>query len=217
MFILSLTFERGKSSNFIQTNTEYMRKLIPLSFLSFTMFLCSCATYRNGQTPDDVYMAAEPEWARVNDRYRADDNRDLYSENRTVHTQTGNRPTRNLYNFYCDDPRRLIVFNDQCYCLTNGSAIPFVPAKPIRNLPTIQSNPSVLSKDPVPQNIQYGKFSVPVYNNGSRIFPKASNDNNTQRATSDNNGGSRYFQSNTPSNSSGSSNTGSGSRSGRRN
>jgi hypothetical protein len=212
IFISPLTFKRGKSSNFIQTKTEYMRKLILVAYTSFMILLTSCATYRNGHTPDDVYMAAEPEWVSNNDYHRYENQTNVYREHRSVGPQT-----RDLTRFFCDDPNRLIVLNNQCYCLTSGYAIPFVPARPIQNLPTIQNNPSVISKESNPKTINYGKYASPEYNNGSRLYPKANNQNDTERSYSENNGGSRFFQNSAPSNSSGSSQSGSGTRSGRRN
>ncbi len=190
-----------------------MRKLIPLAYLSATMLFSSCATYRNGQTPDDVYMAAEPELAG----YVNFNHNNNFIEDRFTRPQTGNTPFGNRINFYCDDPTRLIVLNNQCYCLTNGGATPFVPAKQIQHLPTIQNNPTVISKESTPRTINYGKYSSPEYHNGSTLFPRANNKNDVQKSSSDNNGGSRYFQNNSSSNPSGGSSSGSGSRSGRRN
>jgi hypothetical protein len=189
-----------------------MRKLILVAYSSSILLITSCATYRNGQTPDDVYMAAEPEWVENSERNRYDEHNDVYRESRSAEMQT-----RNQNRFFCDDPNRLIILNNQCYCLTGSQIIPFVPARPIRNMPTLQSNPSVISKESNPKTINYGKYASPEYNNGSRLFPKANDQNNVQRTYSENNGGSRFFQNNAPSNSSGSSNSGSGTRSGRRN
>lgn len=220
IFILPLTFERGKSSNFIQTKTEYMRKLIPLAYLSAFILCSACATYRTGQMPDDVYMAANPE---IVSRVDLNQNKIIYndiSDNGSIRVQTGSRLFSDLNNFFCDEPRRLIILNNQCYCVTDVGMFPFVPARPIKNMPIIQNNPSVISKETAPRTIQYGKYATPEYQNGSRFFPKANNRNDIQYQSSENNGGSRYFQNNTsstPSGNGGSSGSGSGARSGRRN
>jgi hypothetical protein len=189
-----------------------MRKLIPLAYVSAVLIFSSCATYRNGQTPDDVYMAADPEVVSYVNFNRNEDFRD----ERFVPVQQGNRVFNHWNNFYCDDPTRLMVLNNRCYCLTNGGMMPFVPAREIKNMPTMQNNPSVISSESSPRRINYGKYSVPAYENGSSAFPRANNRNDIQYPSSDKNGGSRYFQSNSSSNSSGSS-SGSGTRSGRRN
>lgn len=193
-----------------------MLKLIPLAYLFFCITLSSCVTYRNGQTPDDVYMAAEPEF--VNDidlrRYRQTD---AFREDLFNHRNNGNLTFRDINNFYCDDPSRFFIMNNQCFCLTNNNIVPFRPARQITNSPNFQNNPTIISREPTNGTINYGKFSAPEYQNGSRYFPKGSNNNNTTYPSSEDNGGSRYFQNNATQGSYRNMNSGGSIRSGRRN
>jgi hypothetical protein len=216
IFILPLTFKRGKSSNFIQTKAYYMRKLIPFTYLFSITILTSCATYRNGQTPDDMYMASDPEFVSIVDS-KKDNERVESMEERSSRIQIDSRQFRNINSCYCEVPSRLVILNNQFYCLTNGSIFPFAPVGQTRNKPTLQNNPTIISIEPNNDKVNYGKFSVPEYKNGSRSFPRANNNNNDSYPSSENNGGGRYFQSNSPSGSSGSNSTGGSIRNGRRN
>jgi hypothetical protein len=176
--------------------------------------LTSCATYRNGQTPDDVYFAAEPD-NYVQEETEYERRHDVQNGGRQVRLFDNNRRFNRFNNQFCHDPASMIILNNQCFCAVNGNLIPFIPrtnqpSSPVRQSP-ISGLGNASGSDPVP----VGKYFVnPRPSNGSRIFNGGSNQNQTRYSNSseNNNSGSRYFQSTSPSPSSGSSSNGGGRR-----
>ena len=194
-----------------------MRNIILLSAFA-GLLLTSCATYRNGQTPDDVYFAAEPE-NYVREEYDDERTEEFNNGGRRVRIVDNNRPNNMFNQRFCNDPASMIILNNQCFCAVNGNLIPFIPRSIQPSSPIRQSSVSGLGNSTATEPVRVGKYFVtPKPSNGSTIFQGGSNQNQTRysNTTDNNNSGSRYFQSNSsPSSSSGSSSN--GIRSGRRN
>ena len=77
-----------------------MRKLIPLTYLSAFVLFTSCATYRNGQTPDDVYLAAAPDMVSYVDFSNKKEYNNNYRGSNQVRIQFGNHSYYNQYPLY---------------------------------------------------------------------------------------------------------------------
>lgn len=193
-----------------------MRNIILLSCFALVL-LSSCATYRNGQTPDDVYFAAEPD-NYVRENYE-EQREDISHGRQRVSIFDNNRNNQRMIQRFCNDPASMIILNKQCFCAFNGQLIPFIPRTIQPSSPVRQSSLSNLGNSSGTNPVPVGKYFVnPRPSNGSSIFIGGSNQNQTRYGnTSDNNNsGSRYFQSNaSPASSSG--NNSNGGRSGRRN
>jgi hypothetical protein len=201
---------------------EQMQNIL-YSLLLISMFtFSSCATYRNGQTPDDVYFAAVPELDNYvsfdNDRERITSNR----EDRQIRMQIYDRRFRSLNDPFCHDPSSIIIRNNHCYCPSNGAIVPFIPGSRIVHTPTLQPGLSSISTNIGREPINTGKYIIPAQpSNGSNYFRGATNQNQTRYAPYNNNSennGSRFFNSNPSGSPSGNFGSGGGSsRSGRRN
>lgn len=195
-----------------------MRNIILLSAF-ILLLMTSCATYRNGQTPDDVYFAAEPE-NYVHEEYDLERREEFNNGGRRVRIIDNNQPNTLFNRSFCHDPASMIILNNQCFCAVNGNLIPFIPRTALPSSPVRSSTVSALGNTTLTeQPVRAGKYFVnPKPSNGSSIFKGGSNQNQTRysNTTDNNNSGSRYFQSNSsPSSSYG--NSSSGGRSGRRN
>jgi hypothetical protein len=199
-----------------------MQNLTAAILLITLWSLSSCATYRNGQTPDDVYFAREPEF---DDYVRFDNNDevDAYREDRQIRMQIRNRNFRSFNDPLCYDPSNIIIRNNDCYCITNNGLVPFIPQKQIKATPVLQSGLSNLGTSSQTQPLRTGKYVIqPKPDNGSRFFHGATNQNNikySRQSGSDNNqnSGSRYFQNNASGSQNSSTIRNGSSQSGRRN
>jgi hypothetical protein len=194
-----------------------MRNIIILSAFTVSL-MTSCATYRNGQTPDDVYFAAEPD-NYVRQEYEHERTEEYNNGGRRVRIVDNNRPNQMFNQRFCHDPASMIILNNQCFCAVNGNLIPFIPGTVRPSSPVRQSTVSSLENSKVTEPVRVGKYFVnPKPSNGSTIFKGGSNQNQTRysNTSENNNSGSRYFQSNSSSSSSSGSSSNS-SRSGRRN
>ncbi len=203
-----------------------MQIILPAVLFISIFGLSSCATYRSGQTPDDVYFAEVPVFDPYITLDREHENSDRLREDRQIRMQINNRRFRGLNDPFCYDPSSIMFMNNHCYCMTTGRFMPFIPVNTfipnhqIRANPTYQPGLASLNNYKNPESVRAGKFiSTPRPSNGSRYFGGASNQNqirysNENSNTNSENSGSRFFNnspSTTPSGnfrSSGSSGTG---------
>ena len=199
-----------------------MQNLTTALLLITLWSLSSCATYRNGQTPDDVYFAAEPQF---DDYVRFDNNHSIESdrEDRQIRMQIRNRNFRSLNDPLCYDPANIFIRNNHCYCITPNGLIPFIPQKQIKATPLLQSGLSNLGGNTQSESIRVGKYTIqPKPVNGSKFFHGGSNQTNIRYSRQseyegNQNSGSRYFQNNASGSQNSSTNTNGSSQSGRRN
>jgi hypothetical protein len=214
--------------------------------LLFALFLTgfsSCATYRNGQTPDDVYYSPERENIGYVQTERDENNRTSYNENRLEDRRLRQRVTDSRFRNFDDDwywnysrtgiymntTNRWTPFhgsfspfrNNPFYCIPGTTLLIPTPVTP-KNSTGVRYSPGIQKYKPTnnaPVNAKYGTYNT---TNNSRTYNNrySSGSNNTGNrssgygGSSSGSGGGSRIMSGSSSGSSGGGSSSSGSSSG---
>jgi hypothetical protein len=180
-----------------------------LSLILFILIfsLSSCATYRNGQTPDDVYFA---DALTVSQYVIIPSTTDRDREDRQIRMQIYDPRFRGLYDPYYWHYNSPFLHQPSLFGFGHNNLLPLQPNTLSRFTPPISTTIPTVTPPEISKPKQPGKmgWTYPSNNNSN------SNTNTKQQS------GSRYFSENSgskPSSPRSSGNTNGGTRSGRRN
>lgn len=167
--------------------------------------LYSCAAYRNGQTPDDIYFA---ESAPVGQYVVIPSGSDRDREDRQIRMQIYNPRFRNFYDPYYWHYNTPFLHQPSIFGFGHNNLLPFQPNNASGFRPQISTTIPKVTAPAISKPRQPGKIGWTYPNSNS------TNTNSNQQS------GSRYFSDHsgsTPSSPRSSGNSNGGTRSGRRN